>query len=102
MQEENKTEDTDLVELPKKEEGSLIDRMLNMIKEAREQGATPAQLDELRKHMRLQTGFHPTKKRTTLDQRKKKRMAAKAARKVNRGLSKGYVNRKGQRWTKQG
>lgn len=68
-----------------------------LLSQARDAGATPEQMHNLRQAFRMQFDWHPTKKRLTDEQRKKKRAIQKASRRANRGTGKGQSNRKGAR-----
>jgi len=72
-----------------------------LLSQARDAGATPEQMQNLRQAFRMQFDWHPTKRRLTDAQRKKKRAIQKASRKANRGTGKGQANRKGVAWTSQ-
>jgi hypothetical protein len=68
-----------------------------LLRQAREAGATPQQMAELRMGFRTQFDWNPTKKRLSPAKRKHLRKIQKESRRRNRGTGKGISNRKGQR-----
>ena len=70
-----------------------------LLKQAREAGATPAQMTELRRGFQMQFDWNPTKKKIDPTKRRRLRKIQKESRRRNRGTSKGVSNRKGQRYS---
>ena len=70
-----------------------------LLAEARDAGATPEQMKNLRAGFRLQFGWNPTKHVPSDEERRAHRKRQKAARRANRGRHKGQSNRKGQRFS---
>ena len=66
------------------DKGNLSDKISNILEQAKEAGASVDQLAEIRHMFKTQTDWHPTKKRPTDEQRKKKRKMQKESRKANR------------------
>lgn len=73
----------------------VVKKIKEMIEKAREAGATPENLAELRQAL-LSTGYHPTRKVPTKAYRKAKRRQQKTSRKTNRRSHKGQKCTKGQ------
>ena len=73
--------------------GSAISKLLE---QARDAGATPEQINNLRQGFKMQYDWSATKKKVTPTRRKQRRLEQKAARRRNRGKNKGISNRKGQ------
>ena len=74
---------------------NLVVKFRDLIKKAADDGATPAQLGQLKAMWKQETGWSPTKKRLPKAARKDKRKAAKESRRRNRNTSKGIRNYKG-------
>lgn len=68
-----------------------------LLSQARDAGATPQQLAELRQGFRMQFDWSPTKKTVSPEKRRRLRKIQKESRRRNRGTGKGISNRKGQR-----
>jgi len=92
MTEENVTPEEDV---------GLKAKLKDLIKKAADDGATAAQLGELKAMYRQGVNRHPTKKRPNKATRIQKRKVAKQARKHNRNLFKGVKVTKGIFYTKQ-
>lgn len=75
---------------------NIASAISNLLSQARDAGATPQQMANLRQGFQMQYDWRPTKKTLSPEQRKKKRDMQKASRKTNRGKTKGISNRKGQ------
>ena len=67
-----------------------------LLAQARDAGATPQQIAELRQGFRMQFDWSPTKKVVSAEKRKRLRKIQKESRRRNRGTGKGISNRKGQ------
>lgn len=80
-----------------KKEGSLIKRMLAVISEAKDMGATPDQIAQMRRMLRQETNWHPTKKRLSKATRRANRQAQKKARQVNQRRQRSHQITKGHR-----
>ena len=78
----------------KADEGTVA-KFRDLIKKAAQDGATPAQLGQLKSLWKQETGWSPTKKQVPKAKRVAKRKAAKQSRKRNRNTSKGISNHKG-------
>lgn len=80
-----------------KKEGSLIKRMLAAIAEARDMGADPDQIAQMRQMLRQQTDWHPTKKRLSKADRNTRRRAQRKSRQINQRRQRSHQITKGHR-----
>jgi len=72
----------------------------SLLAQARDAGATPEQIHNLRQGFRMQFDWNPTKKRVSSAKRRRLRKIQKESRRRNRGTGKGVSNRKGARWNR--
>lgn len=75
----------------------LFSKISKLLQAARDAGAEPAEIAEMRRHFKMTTDWSPTKKRVSPEKRKARRKQQKLSRRANRGTTKGQPNRKGYR-----
>lgn len=63
----------------------IMSAISTLLKQARDAGATPEQMANLRRGFQTQFDWHPTKKKVTQAKRKSLRKLQKEARRRNRG-----------------
>ncbi len=67
----------------------VLNAISQLLTQARDAGADPTQMRELRKGFKIQFGWHPTKKSISPQKRKRLRTLQKQARRVNRASNRG-------------
>lgn len=80
-----------------KQKGSFVQRMLNAIHEAKDVGADPSQIRQMRQMLLQQTNWHPTKKRLSKATRSTKRRQSRKSRQINQRRQRAHNYTKGHR-----
>ncbi len=68
---------------------NILNSISTLLSQARDAGAAPDQIRNLRQGFKMQFGWSPTKKTISSTKRKRIRKLQKEARRVNRGTNRG-------------